>query len=472
MKINNLLLTQNQRVTVALPLGAKRFGLRSASSLAMFFSATVITIFSLAEMSLAVLIAFLLFVVVGLMITCKFDRTSARIFLVVYGVGVIATIILYYHYIATYGVPYLLGGSDDLHYEEFAGNFSRQFGLLDYSAIRKDLGLSWHNSVGYIYLVGILYRFSGLFGGFYTMIPRLFNLMCLGLISVGIYKISLLLSLRQRTAVIAALFAGLLPLMVYTSAHTYRDIFISVWFVWLVYLWTSVGRAVDRRSFIVPMLFTLIAMGILFEFRKGQAVVVALIGFIGLLSRKQYTGINVIGVTLALIIAGAFCFIFAEYIDQEMAELFRQGVSYSEYRVEETGGGLSAVVFKTHPPMGYLLRVAYALISPLPVLSSKLYEIWLSVGTIIQFFFIPFLFIGIVKSIRNRSHWVLLCAFVTLFVGMAMFTFQIRHIVQCLPFAVILASIGYEQYRSCRATIFGSMGLLGIAMAMMYLLIK
>lgn len=451
---------------------AKKFGLGSLSSLSLFGSSLVIIAFSLAEMSLAVPISFLVFGGIGLMIARRFDRTSAQIFIVVYRLGVIAAIILYYSYITAYGVPYLLGGSDDLHYEKAGAYFSEQYGLLDYGVIRGNVVKWSHNSVGYVYLVGVFHRFSDLFGGFHTMIPRLFNLMCLGLISVGVYKISLLFSLRQRTAVIAALFAGLLPMMVYTAAHTYRDIFISLWFVWLIYLWTSAGRTVDLRSIFIPILFTLIAMVVLFEFRKGQAFVVPLIGVIGLLSQKQYTGIKRVAVILALIIAGVSCFFFAAYIGQESAGFLLQADRYSVHRVEVTGGGLSTVVFTTPPPMGYLLRVAYALISPLPVLSSRVYQIWLSLGTIVQFFFIPFLFIGIALSIRDRFRWVLIGAFGMLLVGMAMFTFQIRHIVQFLPFGVILASIGYERYRSSRAIIFGSMGLLGVEMATIYVLIK
>lgn len=450
----------------------RKFGLGSLSSLSLLCSSFVITAFSLAEMSLAVLVSFLVFGGIGLMIARRFDRTSALIFLSVYSLGVIATIILYYHYIAVYGVPYFVGGSDDLMYEEFGRLVSRQLGLLDYGAIRGNIVLWSHNSVGYVYLVSLLHQFSDLFGGFHTMIPRLFNLMCLGLISVGVYKTSLLVSLRPQTSVKAALFAGLLPLMVYTSAHTYRDIFISVLFVWLVYLWTSAARKVELRSTFILVLFTLITIVVLFEFRKGQVFVAALIGIIGLLSQKQYTGIKGVAVILALAIAGVSCFFFASYIDQEIAGFLLQADRYSVYRVDVTGGGLSAVVFNTPPPMGYVLRVAYALISPLPALSSRLYEVWLSVGTIIQFFFIPFLFIGIVLSIRDRFRWVLIGAFVMLFVGMAMFTFAGRHIVQWLPFAIILASIGYERYQSYCTTIFGSMGLLGMAMAITYVLIK
>ena len=114
----------------------RKFGLGSLSSLSLLCSSFVITAFSLAEMSLAVLVSFLVFGGIGLMIARRFDRTSALIFLSVYSLGVIATIILYYHYIAVYGVPYFVGGSDDLMYEEFGRLVSRQLGLLDYGAIR------------------------------------------------------------------------------------------------------------------------------------------------------------------------------------------------------------------------------------------------------------------------------------------------------------------------------------------------
>ena len=38
-------------------------------------------------------------------------------------------------------------------------------------------------------------------------------------------------------------------------------------------------------------------------------------------------------------------------------------------------------------------------------------------------------------------------AFLLLFVGMSMFTFTIRHIVQYLPFGVLLTAFGIEKYQ-------------------------
>ena len=53
-----------------------------------------------------------------------------------------------------------------------------------------------------------------------------------------------------------------------------------------------------------------------------------------------------------------------------------------------------------------------------------------------------------------------------------MFTFQVRHIVQYLPFAALIAALGYERYRGLRDVVFsGVFATLG-ALAALYFVLK
>ena len=79
------------------------------------------------------------------------------------------------------GFLYFLRGSDELHYEEVGLAFAQTLDLFDYIGIRGNLVPVWHNSVGYIYVVGVLDKFALLFGEAHTMVPRLFNAAMLGL---------------------------------------------------------------------------------------------------------------------------------------------------------------------------------------------------------------------------------------------------------------------------------------------------
>ena len=56
----------------------------------------------------------------------------------------------------------------------------------------------WHNSTGYIYLIALLNKFSQIFDGFNTMLPRLFNGFALGLIGFATYKIALNLDCKIK----------------------------------------------------------------------------------------------------------------------------------------------------------------------------------------------------------------------------------------------------------------------------------
>jgi VanZ family protein len=59
-----------------------------------------------------------------------------------------------------------------------------------------------------------------------------------------------------------------------------------------------------------------------------------------------------------------------------------------------------------------------------------------------------------------------------LFVGMAMFTFTIRHITQYLPLGILIAALGYEHYRGDRNVVFLKMGGLIGLMAILYMSLK
>lgn len=454
-------------------LWRKRFGLRSAAEVMVALSVLLVVIFCLREQSTSVFLCFALFGVLGWGAASRMDRTSARVFSVVYGFGTIAAIVIYFSYENNYGVPYLMGGSDDLNFEETGRTIARELGIFEYGSIRGNIVTFWHNSVGYLYLMSLLCRLSELLGGFHTMVPRLFNVLCLGLLSVGVYRLSLRVALRADLAVAAALFAGLLPLMVYSSVHSYRDIFIAMVLVWLATLWSPAAAPPKRLALLLHLLVSLAACVVLFEFRKGQSFVAALIVFAGFVFRggapKRTVRVLFMAGSLLLVV-GAYLFSTA-FINSSVLRFIEQAGEYSEYRTQ-LSGGLSSVVFNTPAPLGSILRIAYALVSPLPILSDKLHEQWVSLGTVLHFFFVPYLFAGVYIAARDLRRSVLLASFTLLFTGMAFFTFQARHIAQYLPFAAVLAAIGYERYSHLRYRVCFCGAGLGLLLMIVYLLLK
>jgi len=264
---------------------APRPPLQAAAGAALVVSVAVAAMFALSVDRAAVFAAYVCFGAAGLLGARSGGTMAARIYLEVYGVAVVSAALLYVFYQGRYGVPYWLGGSDEIHFEAMGKAFADELGVLDYGGIRRELVPAWHNSVGYIYLVGLLTKFGQLLGGEHTMVPRLFNASCLGLVAAGVHTLGLRLRLEPMTARITALVVGCLPLMVWTSVQTLRDVVVAMLFVLLVLVWTPDGRHPEqRRPLLLAVLATLLIVVALVELRRAHAVVAALVAVVGFIA--------------------------------------------------------------------------------------------------------------------------------------------------------------------------------------------
>jgi len=382
---------------------------------------------------------------------------------------------LYAIYMKRYGSPYYVGGSDDRAFELLAKEVALSTGVLEYSSIRGNIVSRTYPCVGYVYLVSLLYRVGELLGGFHTMLPRLFNAMSLGLVSVFTYLLGKRYHLSRRVSMGVAFSVGLFPMAMYTAAHTFRDVLTSLLTIWVVYIWSNNFDRFRLRHRLWSWVQTLAIVGVLDELRTYQAVATLAIALVGdLLSSRQRFGqltkanLYRLAVLVVCIVA---LFVFQQRLAWFGGRLERAQEGYSQYRIG-LSDGLAAYVFSAPAPLTYVLRVSYALISPLPILSGEVERVWLSAGTVFQFFFLPFLAVGFVRSIRDRTKWLLLTAFGVLFLGVALISFAGRHIVQFLPYGALIAGIGFERYRKYRMPVWVTAGWVGMVLALTYIALK
>ncbi len=446
--------------------------LRGLFNIDAMIASAVIALFALFESSISTVLCYLLFGIVGFVVAQSWGASAARLYLCIYSIATIATVCLYFVYLNQYGVPYYFGGSDDLNYEQWGAETARLLGTFDYSAIRERVVRASHNSVGYVYLMSLLYRLGDGVGGFHTMIPRLFNAMCLGwiaVLTVGLaekHRISKSMAFKLGTMV------GLLPMIVYAAAHSFRDVPISLLSLLLIYLWTPREGRPPFKRWILLWLLTVVMLLIIGEFRRFQAVavfaVVILSNLITMFEMRRHQWFY-ITVAAGVIFVGLY--FYGNRLSGLTTELGEYQEHYTSYRSNRSDG-LASYVFMTPPPFGYVLRIAYALIAPLPVPTMQLDRLWLSIGTMIQYLFLPFFSLGIIVSLGNRSKWPLISAFVLLFAGMALVSFSDRHIVQFLPYGAILAAVGYERFGKYRLSVWLLMGLTGIALIAAYIFLK
>lgn len=453
-----------------------KFNLPNVSFWALISATVFITRFGYIHISLVTLVAYAVFGLLGIGLVWRLGPTSIRVFATVYGLTTVAAVVLAWIFTTAYGVPYMGGGSDELHYEEVGVEFAKKYRIFDYGDIRGNLVTEWHNSVGYIYVIGLLANFSDWFGGFHTMVPRLFNAACLGLLSVVVYQIGLRLQLQKRSAVTAALFAGCLPLMMWVSVQTLRDILQSLLLVTLVFIWLPNQDNCWRFSLPVLVFLSILLLMPIWEMRKPQALVALLfIAYAITSNRRSFKPPQFIFLTLP--IAGTAAYLIATFytlLNKDMLDLIDSIESYAEMRGElGSGGGLSSIVFESSLfPVGWLYRMAYALASPLPVEFFPIDKAWLSLGTVIHFMLLPFLWMGIRRAVGYPAWRLIVVAFILFFVGMAMFTFTTRHITQYLPFSILIAALGFESHRSELQKVLLTMGATGVAFGLTYIVLK
>lgn len=447
----------------------------SLLELLVCFTGLCISAFALVVGAPVVLIAFCVLGIVGWLITKRWGKTASRLFVLVYCCSVLAAITLYAIYLARYGAPYYNGGSDDIAYEEWAQVVVSSLGVFDYSSIRGGVVRQSYNSAGYVYLVSLLYRASEPLGGFHTMLPRLLNCLALGLLAVTTYLLGKRYGLAEQTSRWAALFVGLSPIMIYNTVHTFRDTIVSLLMIWVVYSWSeSPDRPAVRRR-LWSWMQTLVIVGITSQMRMPLVFPMLAIAAIGdVLSSKprlrRSVKLNLYRLAMVVVLIIGAVFVFRTNVDWFMRWLSRSSEYYTSKRID-ISDGLSNYVFDAPVPLTYVLRVGYALILPLPLFSREIERLWLSVGTGIQFFFLPFLAAGLFLSMRDRTKWHLLSAFVILFAG-TLITFTSRHFSQFFPYGPLIAGVGFERYHKYRDTVWMTTLGLGVGLAVAYVVLK
>ncbi len=444
----------------------------------VFISFIFIILFSIINVSISTFFSFLFFGMIGIAFSCFYGRIAIKIFTFIYANAAIASIFFYYIFKIQYGIPYGSGGSDSLGYEQLAALLKGGSWKYDSEEIGILIDLPYHNSKGYIYLINLLIRIADYFGGFHTMMPRLLNCSILGICSVVVYSISNKISLTSKQAINSALVTGLFPMMVYVSIQTFRDIPIA--FMLLISVSASIS-IIKTKSALKRLFYTLLFAPIIFiimELRLLNTINIALIFVVGwfvfIFSVKKLTNLHV----SLFIVAIALVYFSLSFIDLPLVidlvgKLDSSSTDLSEGGDRASAGGLSLILFNLPTPIKIIASIVYSFITPLPILYTKDID-WnfLSIGTIYQFVFIPFIFVGLKNTWRSRLMLPLLAMFLICYVGYVFGSFTFRHITYIVPFAAIYGVIGYDKYKKQRWVICQSMLGILVLLIFSYYLIK
>jgi hypothetical protein len=170
---------------------------------------------------------------------------------------------------------------------------------------------------------------------------------------------------------------------------------------------------------------------------------------------------------LAIILGSGVWWLVSEWLNNRS---FSYLDYYTGYNLE-SGPGLSSVVFQAQGITGFLLRVLYALVSPIPFVGVRFEEQFQGSLTLVHYMFLPFLVLGALAIAKGRTGSGLLLAF-ALFFLMTLITFTFRHTVVFFPYAALIAAIGFAEYRHYKQVIWGTTATTFCGGAIIYVLLK
>lgn len=429
-------------------------------------SFSFICIFSFIQNNIFIFLSYLFLFVFGFLFFIKSNLNIKLIFVLSYSSNVITCVILFYILIFTWGDPYWGGGSDDLQYENLAKDIvDSNISIFNYFEIKKSVIPKYHNSSFYPYVISLLMKFISLFGDYHTIIPRLLNSMFLAFTAVLVFLASLKLDLTKKISTINAITVSTFPIMMWVSAHVLRDTLISFITFAIFYLWLSKNSKFQFSIFNLSFI-SIILISALLELRLGQGILIIMIIFL-----HFFVNLNKNILVIFFILLSTIILFFYSGLILDKIYIFVDDIQiYREYRTRQEG--LSNYILNLSLlPLGIILRFFYLLITPFPSFNN-IESSLLSIGTIVQFYFLPFLFLGIIQSAKDNSKRLLLFFFLGLFLSIVIFTFTPRQITQYVPYGIILISIAYQNYKINKYYLFLLMTFLIILLSTFYIFLK
>lgn len=367
-------------------------------------------------------------------------------YLLSYVLGILIAILFYEYWVNFYDGEYFLGRkSDDWQYDVYwSSGYIERYGISPFyltehlNGVSRNLGLL-HNSKGYVYLV-ILFRWFGeFFDGYNTLVPRFFNVyllvLCAGL-SVEILKKIYNGSVGRVVIYIITLF----PVMIYTSVHVFRDILVALLILIYINNFLSIRFIINNKRSIGPtfrnLLFIAISLALLLTLRTSVVIMLVLLSVIAFLPKKQLKLLSLIVAPLALII-------FFNNFNDEAQEIVRLSKGYDELNTSRFGF-IGSQVFELPKWIGFLPRMSYLILTPVPSFSS-FHQFFTSISAIFQVLFLP----SLIAAVFNKGiDSALKVFFLGMFFAVAMSTATFRHVVMYIPLGIMLVFLQLQYVES------------------------
>lgn len=404
-----------------------------------------------------ILVVSILGMLILLIVSCRVDDKIYYHFAIIFVILTIAVLVLYFGYIDMYGYPYMGGWNNDDSNFDNARDFIASKGYLFPWQIKDIYVVGANNSKGYIIMLSWLVYITKWAGGYHTIMPRLLNIYFLLIIGVLVYKYIYKYYKTDIRSNIYGLYAvTLFPNSIYISAHIFRDTLISLIMFSVFYVCDKyfvlagmnqikclndrkyVDSIAKIKSYLYCVIFIVIIGYFAYTIRMESMYFIMIIVIVSVFIKNYQLSIKTIWIYFSVLVIVLYLFYQTGFIEK----LISVYSFYADYRMNDNTG-LSQNVFGIPIlPTGIFFRIGYALITPIPIPIMKipimftnvetLFEVLCSIGTIIQFILLPYLF----RSLRRIDK--VSIVFWMILIAIAVTTFTFRHFIMLYPYMVIL----------------------------------
>jgi len=404
-----------------------------------------------------------------------------RLFCVVFSVSLIASAIIIFLALHMYDLPYVYGASDEVVFVDRAMKFSRNFDLFQYAEMKNSLEWGF-NSPAWVWVIGSIMKFDSLFGTPGVVSIRIVNSLFLGIIALLTFKIGQRMKFGLDVCRVAGVITGLFPSMLVLGTSVLRDILIAMITVLCFYLTICLSSRILKFSDLIKIFILLLCIGVMFELRVLNAIALLGLSLFTIVARKTLKEKNssifllAIMIVPMLLLGASSSLLLQKTSSVVISSALEYQEDYSRFKISKTNEhSLSRIVFdRPLMPFGVPLRLAYTQLVPAPIPSSNIVIDFEILGTIFRFFTFPFLLFGMYLSFKcgNLSNKLLLVWYLGLLAAIALTSFTVRQLSQCLPFGMLLMANGFYAFPRNRFLVFLSMMNLLCCLAAIYFVMK
>lgn len=347
-----------------------------------------------------------------------------RTYLFLFNCGLVIILLYLLLNSIVYGHVYFGDGmSDDFKYEENAEIFYNNYDL-KYQYLYFFLG-EGHNSVGYVYFLGLLFKWGSYFDGYNHLLPIIANIFFLQICAILLYKIAVeeynvVPNLAKRMILVWSIY----PSLIQISSYVFRDMLICM-LILLIYYYVSLKK---KFSFLV----VIFCLFVLFFVREYVAVVSIILMLIIKLKIQEMSFFKLFVVFFLLCVS---------IIVLDSINLFDKILLYKDMRTE-TMGGIMGKIMSLPLWLGFLPRVCFLSITPMLV--PNFAQFFAGFSGMFQFCIFP---IFIDAFFNKKVDLKLKVYFIVFYLGVAFSTFTFRHITMFLPFAFLMITIYINENR-------------------------